>query len=70
MVVDYKFDLKQDVKIKGLNVEGRIVGYYYGETGIQYQVAYFVRGEKKTTYLYPEDLDDVDGSEEKFGFNK
>lgn len=54
--IDFKYGIKDEVTIKALKVRGMVVGLYYGETGNQYQVSYFLNGEKKTIYLYEEDL--------------
>ena len=56
MNIDFAFEIRQAVKIKALNVIGIVVGFYYGETGTQYQVSYFLNGEKKVIYLYEDEL--------------
>ena len=65
--VNFKFSIKSDIKIKKLNVSGFIIGLYFGETGRQYQISYFINGEKKSTYFYEEEIESTDGTE-KFGF--
>lgn len=67
--VNFEYDLKQEVAIKDLNVKGYVVAYYYGDTGIQYRVAYFLKGESTTTYLYPEQIG-LPEKDTKFGFNE
>jgi hypothetical protein len=62
-VFESEYDLKSQVKIKSLNVAGLIIGFYYGETGFQYQVAYFVNGDRRTAYLYPEEICMPNGKE-------
>lgn len=52
----FDYELKSEITIRALNTKGLIVGYFYGENGMQYQVTYFVDGERKTTYLYPEEI--------------
>jgi len=52
----FEYDIKTKVEIKTIKTEGIIVGYYCGETGVQYQVSYFINGEKKVAYLYPEEI--------------
>ncbi len=63
MNINFVYELKQEVKIKNINTLGFVVGYYYGEGGIQYQIAYFLNGERKILYLYPEEIKDTDGKE-------
>jgi hypothetical protein len=67
--IEFEYDLKQKIKINNINTQGFIIGYYYGESGIQYQVAYFISGERKTAYLYPEEINASDGKED-LGFLK
>jgi hypothetical protein len=63
MNIEFKYELKKLVLISAINVLGFIIGYYYGETGKQYQVTYFHNGEKKTLYLFEEELEEPTGSE-------
>jgi len=67
--IEYGYDLHTEVRIKKIDTIGLVIGYYYGETGHQYQVAYFIDGERKTIYLYPEELDLPTGRESA-GFMK
>jgi len=67
--IKFMYDLKQEVQIKNLDTKGIVVGYYYGDTGIQYQTAYFLNGDRTTIYLYPEEICKLNG-EEKSGFLK
>ena len=53
----FKYDIGEIVAIKALNCTGLVVGHYFGRTGTQYEVAYFVAGEHQTTYLYEQELD-------------
>lgn len=64
MQINFVYEIRDIIRIKGLNVEGIIVGYYYGETGPQYQVSYFLNGEVCLKYLYPEQICHVTGEEE------
>ena len=56
MQVEFLYNIKDELAIKPLNVIGFVIGLYFGETGIQYQVSYFSDGAKKTTFLYEEQL--------------
>ena len=67
--IDFKYNIKDNIKIKSINILGLLIGYFYGENGIQYQVAYFYDGERKTSYVYPEEIDKLD-SKEMSGFLK
>lgn len=62
--IEFQYELKQRVKINNINTSGFIVAYYYGETGAQYLVSYFLNGERKSTYLYPEEISSSDGKED------
>lgn len=66
--IEFLYNLKQCVKIKALKTKGFVVGYFYGENGIQYQTAYFLNGDRKTTYLYPEEISEADETD-ALGFN-
>jgi len=67
--IKFIYDLKQEVQIKGLDTKGIVVGYYCGETGAQYQVAYFLNGDRTIIYLYPEEICKLSGKESS-GFLK
>jgi len=67
--VDFKYNIKDNIKIKSIDTNGLIIGYFYGESGIQYQIAYFSDGERKTSYVYPEEIDKID-IKENSGFLK
>lgn len=69
MNIQFEHELKSKVKIKALDVEGLVVGYFYGENGKQFQVSYFLSGERKVLYLYPEEISKATGTE-KLGFLK
>jgi len=56
--IEFKLSIKQSVKITNINTLGTVIGYYVGDSGIQYQVAYFLNGERKVMYLYEEELGD------------
>ena len=56
MKIDCKYNLKDKIKIKPIETLGIIIGFYRGESGDQYQVAYFLDGERKVTYLLPEEI--------------
>lgn len=58
--INFEYKIKGSIKIKSLNTIGIIVGYYVGDTGIQYQVAYFLNGERKSIYLYSEEIEEAD----------
>ena len=62
--IQFEYALKTSIKIKSLNTLGIVVGLYCGENGVQYQTAYFLNGERKTTYLYPEEIEKPSGDEE------
>jgi hypothetical protein len=69
--IKFEFDIGDSVLIKGVNVEGRIVGVYYGETGCQYQTSYFYDGNNKREYIYGFDLQLLSKTNKnKFGFIK
>lgn len=59
MKVDFTYDIRDKVFIDDLNTVGTIVGFYYGDTGKQYQVTYFLNGEKRVTYLFDGDFQKV-----------
>ena len=63
----FNYEIKGKVKIKDLNVIGTVIGYYVGDTGKQYQVSYFLNGERKILYLYDTDITTVD-SDTLLGF--
>jgi hypothetical protein len=67
--VSFQYQIRERVWITELARPGRVVGLYYGETGQQYQISYFDDGEKKTTYLYSEDIVSEDKHRGSAGFS-
>ena len=69
--IKFEFDIGDLVKIGDVDLKGRIVGLYYGDTGCQYQVSYFYEGNNKREYLYGFDLQLLSKTNKsKFGFIK
>ena len=60
--ISFKYELKESVKIKNINTKAMVIGYYYGENGIQYQVVYFINGERKVIYIYEEEIESLQGN--------
>jgi hypothetical protein len=56
MTVEFKYALKSTVRIKNIDTLGIVVGCYVGDSGVQYQTAYFINGERKVAYFYSEEL--------------
>ena len=52
MSIDFDYSLGDKVRITEIQISGHVVGLFYGESGKQYQVAYFVDGEMKTVFIY------------------
>ena len=67
VTVEFEYAMRSEVRIKNLDTKGIVVGFYIGDNGIQYQVAYFLNGERKVQYLYLEELGPVE-SGTKVGF--
>lgn len=67
-VIQTRYNIKDKVNIIALDVIGIIVGFYYGDFGLQYQVAYFVDGSRKNEPLFEEEISTPTGKE-KTGFN-
>lgn len=67
--VDFDFSINDEVKVKELGVIGHVVGLYYGETGKQYEVAYFYDGDFKKLFIYGFQLSFVNPVQSDGGFN-
>lgn len=59
MNINFRYNIRDKVLLHDLNIVGTVVGYYYGDTGKQYQVSYFINGEKRVSYFFEEDLSKV-----------
>jgi hypothetical protein len=55
-VVDFAYNLRDQVEIVPLAAKGTILGCYYGENGQQFQVRYFYDGSVRTEYFYSSEL--------------
>jgi hypothetical protein len=63
MEINNTYNIGDSVKIKPINTVGTVTAVFFGETGLQYQVAYFLNGERKHLYLYPVELSNITGTE-------
>lgn len=60
MKIETKFDLKEIVRIKELNLKGRISSIEFNLKGTRYCVDYFANGEIKLVWLFEEDIEKQD----------
>ncbi len=65
-----KFDFKihDKVKIKELNLTGRIKAIYIDSDGISYSIRFFKDGDPKTTYFYSDELEKMDNVKGGIGY--
>jgi hypothetical protein len=54
---EFEFQIKQKVRIKQLECEGKVVAIYICETGVRYEVRYFIKAEAKNVYFYADELE-------------
>jgi hypothetical protein len=67
--IDFSYSIGDQVQIIEIEKNATVVSLYFGETGCQYQVTYFVNDEIKRNYFYGFELkliEDVDSR--KMGF--
>ena len=57
MVLELSFEIGSPVRIKELDIRGIVTAFFYGETGKQYQVVYFIDSDRKANYFYESELD-------------
>ena len=59
--VIFKFSIGQNVKLKKLGGDGRIMALQYEgvETGNEYKVRYFNNGEEKFIWFFEDELDSM-----------
>jgi len=50
--VEFKFDLKQEVKVKALEMVGRVDGLCQDINGEQYRIVHWNEGIRYTTWMY------------------
>jgi hypothetical protein len=55
-MTEVKFSLGEKVRISAINTPCTIVAIEWSMTGIQYKGVYWVNGERKETWFYPEEL--------------
>jgi len=67
-IIKLKYSIGEKIKIKEINRIGIIVGFYYGDTGKQYQVAYFDDGKRLREYFYELEISNIKESEIGHGF--
>lgn len=66
--IKFELEIQDVVLIIALETTAIVVGYYYGETGIQYQVAYWYEGSRNTAYMYKEELGTTSKKAKGIGF--
>ena len=66
--LDIVFEIGQLVKIKDLNIKGRISGIYIGPQRITYDVRYFWEGTPKELYFRQSEIEEVAEVDEIKGF--
>lgn len=50
--IEYKFDLYDRVEIVDIKANGIVIGLMSDSSSNQYQVLYWINGERKTEWLY------------------
>jgi hypothetical protein len=64
------FNIKDKVKIKELDIKGRVCGIYLSEDEISYQIRYIYNGDPKTVYFYDDKLELIDDKLKSVGFKE
>ena len=67
---NFIFNLNDKVKVKDLNIKGRICGIYIGRNIIEYHVRYFSAGKAETSYFEPDELELITNEAIGLGFKK
>ena len=57
---DFTFNLGDKVKIKPLDIKGKIIGIFITKEEITYRCKYYFNSEEKTLYFESEDLELID----------
>ena len=56
--VEFKYDIGDKVKVKDITVNGRVTGLLKDDEGIQYRVAYWYNGERKSTWMFDWEIEE------------
>jgi hypothetical protein len=59
MTIDYKFSIGDIVKIKELELNGRVISVWSGRRGNEIQVIYFCNGKREEVYFFEDELEGV-----------
>jgi hypothetical protein len=51
-LVEFEFEFQQEVTIKQIETKGHVIARMQDSTGIQYHIAYWNNGERKTEWMY------------------
>jgi hypothetical protein len=62
MQIDFKYNLKDKVRIPQLETEGFVRGVYYGSRGPEYHISYFHEGARRVEYFFEEELSESKGT--------
>ena len=55
--VKFKFDIEEKVKVKEINVTGRVVSLLKDISGMQYQIVYWYNGDRKVIWSHEWELE-------------
>lgn len=64
-IYNFIFNLGQLVKVKQLNLQGRISGLFIDGSGITYRVRYFFDSKPNEVYFQDDELELIEKEEEK-----
>ena len=56
MTLELDFNIKDRVEIEDLNTKGKVKSIWITETGVKYEIRYFMNGSVKEDYFYADEL--------------
>lgn len=65
--IQFDYGLKEEVRINELGLNGVVTGYFYGDSGVQYQVTFFQGFDRKVFLLFPQEISRIKRKRE-FGY--
>lgn len=57
MKITTKYNLNDRIYLKCLKLEGRVVGFYVNNVGIEYNIRYFPANKAETCYFNEDEID-------------
>ncbi len=68
MKIETKYNIRDKIYISDLKISGVVVGFYFGDHGLQYNIRHFKDNKADTNYFYDFEIESFKETEKEVGF--